>query len=147
MLCNLFRSRGGYPLSFLDEIVEVFKVRFIDGYSYWYLGFDFKIGDLVYVDGAKKKILGVVKEVSKKGEHDAIYFIEEKLGHINNSFNSNEIEDIWRSYKSKDRKIYLESKGIDTGVVKKKFISLMESKWIIFAKDCDNWDMFLKSLK
>lgn len=129
-----------------NEIIEIFKVRFIDGYSYWYLGFDYKVGDLVYVDGAKKNILGIIKEVAKKGEYAAIYFIEEKVHHIDNTFNSDDIEKIWNFYKPKERKEYLKSIGLDENINKKKFVSLMENKWILFAKENDDWNGFLESL-
>ncbi|MBR4026089.1 MAG: hypothetical protein IKJ01_00840 [Lachnospiraceae bacterium] len=120
------------------------KVRFEDNRSYWYLG-DFEIGDLIYVDGAKEGCLGKVIETSTTSANSNMYEIITKIGHVGEFF-PNEIEEIWNSFKAKERKIYLASIGFDTNITKKKFITLMENKWNDFAQEDNDWNNFKKTL-
>ena len=56
-------------------------------------------------------------------------------------------ENIWDSYKPKERKEFLKEIGLDEKTTKKKFISIMEFKWIEFALKDNNWDKFMNSFK
>ena len=119
------------------------KVRFVDNKSYWYLG-DYKIGDLVYVEGVKKNILGQVKELSDTHKTTAICNIVNYIGNVD-LVNKEEIESIWNSYKPKERKLYLKSIGLDDTINKNKFIAEIENKWIEFAQKENNWEKFIKN--
>lgn len=124
------------------EPMDICKVRFIDGYSYWYYG-NYEIGDLVYVEGAKSNILGKVTQKAKEGEYSVCYNVTNCVGHITNEFITKDIENIWDSYTVKDRKTFLLSIGLLENTNKKKFLSTMENKWIEFANKEDNWESFL----
>ena len=134
-------DKDGKPLE------HIYKVRFEDGYSYWYLGQDYEVGDFVNVEGAKEKFLGVVKEKANYGTQAACYFITKKLGTMKGKYISKDIEDIWNSYKPKDRKEYLKNIGLDETMVKKKFLSVMENKWMHFSKDGGTWEEFINTIK
>ena len=121
------------------------KVRFVDNYSYWYLG-DYKIGDLVYVEGVKQGLLGQVKEISDSFHTTAIYNVVKHIGNVGIA-NREEIEAIWTSYKAKERKIYLKSIGLDETINKNKFIALIENRWLEFAQKENDWEKFIKSIK
>lgn len=121
------------------------KVRFDDNRSYWYIG-DYKIGDLVYVDGAKKDCLGQVKDLSTTKEQTAIYEVLNKIGNIDLA-NVEDIESIWSYYKPKERKEYLRSLGFEEDITKKKFVCLIENKWIEFAQKNNDWNKFILEIK
>lgn len=121
------------------------KVRFVDNYSYWYLG-DYKIGDLVYVGGVKSELLGQVKDVSDTFNSTAIYNVVKHIGNVGIA-NREEIAAIWTSYKAKDRKVYLKSIGLEETINKNKFIALIENRWIEFAQKENDWDKFISSIK
>lgn len=120
------------------------KVRFVDNYSYWYLG-DYQIGDLVYVDGTKHNLLGQVKDVSDTFHTTAIYEVVKHIGNVGIA-NREEIEAIWTSYKPKERKVYLKSIGLDETINKNKFIALIENRWLEFAQKENDWDKFMQSI-
>ena len=121
------------------------KVRFVDNYSYWYIG-KYQIGDLVYVEGTKQGILGQVKEVSDTYNTTAIYNV---VGHIGNVgiANREEIEAIWTFFKAKERKVYLKSIGLDETITKNKFIGLIETRWIEFAQKENDWQKFIEMIR
>lgn len=125
------------------ELQNTCKVKFENG-SYWYLG-DCAVGDLVYVEGAKKGNLGKVME-TKMQAAGGFYRITECVGHIG-EFVFADIEDIWNAYKPKDRKEYLLKLGIEDKMTKQKFLSLAEWKWTLFAQKENDWAHFLQLLR
>lgn len=123
--------------------VPICKVRFEDGRAYWYTG-DFKVGDLVLVKGAKEGCLGIVKET--KIGYACLYEVIRCIKNIE-LFKSEDIENIWSSYKAKERREYLNKLGLDEKMAKKKFLSVMESKWVEFAREENDWEKFIESIK
>jgi hypothetical protein len=68
------------------------------------------------------------------------------VGHVG-PFDTNVFEEIWSSYKAKDRREYLKSLGIDETVTKNKFINIIENRWNEFAQKNNDWDEFMKDYK
>jgi hypothetical protein len=125
------------------EIGRKCKVKFEKG-AYYYSG-DFEVGDLVYSDGAKDGNLGRIISVEDNVNIHGLYKIKEKVGHAD-PFVEEDIEAIWKSYKPKERKEYLAKMGLDEGMNKKKFISVMDYKWTKFAAKENNWKKFVELL-
>lgn len=120
------------------------KVKFESG-TYWYKG-EAKLNDAVKVEGVKAGLIGKVIELSTTDEDSGLYKITENLGNVGD-FNSEYCEAWWGSYKPKDRKEYLKVLGIDEKATKKKFLSIMEFKWVHFVlENGDDWDAFVESL-
>ena len=42
---------------------------------------------------------------------------------------------------------YLKSIGLDESINKNKFIGLIETRWIEFAQEENDWDKFIKTIK
>jgi hypothetical protein len=121
------------------------KVKFTDGRSYWYVNdVSGNVGDLVYVDGAKTGVLGKIIEVSQDAA--GIQMVTTIVGHVG-PFDANVFEEIWSSYKTKDRREYLKSIEIDETVTKNKFINIIENRWNEFAQKNNDWDEFMKDYK
>lgn len=127
---------------------DVCEVRFSDNRSYWYLG-KYNIGDLVYVDGNREGSLGQVKRVDQYLiSVDSAYRNVVKFVCNVDLFKSEDIEPIWTSFaKVKDRKIYLKSIGLEETISKKKFLTLMENRWLEFAQKDNNWENFVNSVR
>lgn len=125
-----------------EKYVSSCKVKFESG-TYWYQG-DYQIGDIVKVEGAKQGQIGRVTEIGTVVENNGLYKVVEHLGHVSD-FETEYFENIWDSYNPKDRKGYLKNHGIDESVTKKKFLSILENRWVLFALENENdWDSFLK---
>lgn len=125
-----------------EKTVKTCKVKFESG-TYWYCG-DYNIDDIVTVEGAKSGQLGRVIETGLVVENNGLCKVTEHIGHVT-PLDVQFFEDIWNSYKPKDRKEYLKSIGMNETVTKKKFISILENRWILFAIDNENdWEKFIK---
>lgn len=125
------------------DIQKTCKVKFESG-SYWYAG-DYQIGDLVYVDGAKKNSLGKVVE-TKEQTAGGFHSVLNCVGHIG-EFISEDIENIWNSYKPKERKEYLAKLSFPDKTTKQKFLSAIEWQWTVFAQKQNDWNAFLQMLR
>ena len=129
-------------------LYDACEVRFSDNRSYLYLG-KYNIGDLVYVDGNREGCLGQVKKLDQIliSVNNSYKNIVEFVCNVD-LFKNEDVELIWTSFsKPKDRKIYLKSIGLEESVTKKKFLTLMENKWIEFAQKDNNWENFLEFIK
>lgn len=133
----------GSGLSCSLKKVPTCKVRF-EGGTYWYNG-NYKIGDVVNVEGAMAGKLGVVVDNSEASEGNGLYNITKHLGNVS-GFVTEDIEAIWSKYKPKDRKPYMVSLGLPETTTKKKFVTVMEFRWVKFALENPNWDEFIKSI-
>lgn len=126
-----------------EKTVNMCKVKFDSG-TYWYVG-KYNVNDIVKVEGTKSGQLGRVIDVGMVVENNGLYKIIEHIGHVT-PLDVSFFENIWDSYKPKDRKEYLKSIGINETITKKKFISILESRWILFALDNENdWESFTKT--
>ena len=131
------------PLSSIvnqSKDIPICKVKFQGG-AYWYKG-DFEVGDIVKVDGKKAGVLGRVIEKSMGTGTDFANVVE-KIGHVGD-FIIVDIEKIYSSRKTADRREWLKNKGFDEKTTKVKFVSLMEWEWVAFALENNNWSEFLK---
>lgn len=120
------------------------KVRFMDNRSYWYFG-DVKVGDVVFVEGAKAGCKGIVKEVSTQENNAGFYHVTSTVANVP-LFVEDDILAIWDSMKAKDRKPYLVKIGLEEKTVKKKFCSMAENKWIEMAIAGAVWPSFVAEL-
>ena len=133
-------ANGLQSISAYNPDQRTCKVKFVDGRSYWYNG-NYEVGDLVRVDGAKKDLLGIVVETSTAAEHP-VYCEIKRYFHNAELFKEEEFLTKWESFKAKDRRIWLESVGLDPAMTKKKFLSTMESLWLQSALKLTTWDAF-----
>jgi hypothetical protein len=127
-----------------DALGRLCRVKFEKG-AYDYAG-DYEVGDLVYVDGAKSGQLGRVVSTKDNEVIEYIYQIQSSVGHAD-PFIETDIEAIWKSYKPQERKEYLGRLGFDPTMTKKKFISIMDHKWTLFAAKNNDWNAFLTDVK
>ena len=119
------------------------KVKFESG-AYYYAG-DYEIGDIVYSDGSMSGKLGRITAIEDNAFVHGLQKINKKVGHAD-SFVEEDVEAIWKSYKPKERKEYLAKMGLDEGMTKKKFISVMDYKWTKFAVKENDWQKFVELL-
>lgn len=117
------------------------KVKFESG-SYWYKG-EVQLNNIVKVEGAKANSFGRVVELGTVDEDSGLYNITENFGNVG-EFDEKYFENLWSSYKPKERKEKLVTWGLDENITKKKFLSVIEYKWIAFALGNHNWDEFIK---
>ena len=128
---------SGYP-------GRICKVKFESG-SYWYEG-NYEIGDIVYVDGAKKGEIGRVVETEETTLYGGHFKIEKCVAHVD-EFVEADVETIWKSYKPAARKEYLARFDLDEKTQKKKFMNVMNHKWTVFGETNQNWQEFLDSIR
>ena len=134
------------PLSAIinqSKDIPICKVKFQGG-AYWYKG-DFEVGDIVKVDGKKAGVLGKVVEKSM-GLGTDWASVTEKIGNIG-EFIVSDIEKIYTSFKTQERREWLKNKGLDEKITKVKFVSLMEWEWVNFALENNDWNTFLEKVK
>jgi len=128
-----------------EKLVTSCKVKFESG-TYWYRG-DVQLNDAVKVEGAKAGQIGKVIELDTTPESSGLYKVTENLGNVGD-FDEEEFEELWNSYKPKDRKEKLKLWGMDEKVTKKKFLSIVEFRWINFVlKNGDDWDRFMEGFR
>ena len=120
------------------------KVKFESG-AYYYVG-DYEVGDIVYSDGSMSGKIGRITDVEDGAFVHGLQKIKQRVGHAD-PFVEADIEEIWASYKPKARKEYLVKLGLDEGITKKKFISVMDHKWTLFALKDNDWDAFINAVK
>lgn len=120
------------------------KVKFESG-TYTYVG-DYNVGDIVKVEGAKAGCIGRVVEVEDNVVVEHLFKITEHLGHAT-SFIETDIEPLYSTKKPSVRKQYLSSLGIDEKATKKKFLSIMDYKWTLFAIKNNNWKAFVEMVE
>lgn len=120
------------------------KVKFETG-AYYYEG-NYEIGDIVYVDGAKKGEIGRVIEIEDKTLYGGLCKIEKCVAHVD-EFVEADVEAIWKSYKPADRKLYIVRIGLDEKTQKKKYLNVMNHRWTVFGKTNQNWQDFLASIR
>lgn len=118
------------------------KVK-LQGGTYWYVG-DYEVNDVVTVDGAKKGLIGVVTEVAKDKSTSGYLKILSKIGTVG-TFVQEDVENLWKSYKPKERNDYFAKLGLEPDLTKKKFVTLMYWRWV--SENRDNWEEFLKSIR
>lgn len=120
------------------------KVRFSDGKSYWYQG-TYTHGDLVYVEGAKSGILGMVIEVSDTNKNGATQNV---VSHIGNAapFVPDVFEEKWKAHKPAERKLWLEKMSLKPEMTKKQFLTAMENTWIEEAGKGCSWNTFVRKV-
>lgn len=127
-----------------DRIGRLCRVKFEKG-SYDYAG-DYEVGDLVYVDGAKSGELGRIVSIKDNAVIEYIYKIKSKIGSAG-PFVESDVESIWKSYKPQERKEYLGRLGLDPTMTKKKFLSIMDHQWTLFATKNNDWNAFLANVQ
>lgn len=120
------------------------KVK-MEGGTYWYIG-EYELNDIVTVEGAKNGLLGVIVEVSKDRNTSGYMKIVNKVGIIG-EFVQEDVENLWKSYKPKDRNKYFARIGLEANLTKKKFTTLMYWRWVKYCiQHNNNWEEFLNSI-
>ena len=120
------------------------KVKFESG-SYYYEG-NYEVGDIVYVEGAKKGEIGRVVETEDRTLYGGHFKIEKCVAHVN-EFIEADVELIWKAYKPADRKAYLTRLGLEENTTKKKFLNLMNHRWTVFGEKNPDWEAFKNSIR
>jgi hypothetical protein len=120
------------------------KVKFERG-TYQYVG-NYEVGDLVHTEGAMKGQLGRVISVEDNANVTGLMAVVDKVGHAD-PFIEADMESLWKSYKPKDRKAYLTRLGLEETTAKKKFFSVMDSRWSRFAAEQNDWPRFVEAVR
>ena len=116
------------------------KVKFEVG-TYTYAG-DFNVGNIVKVEGAKAGCIGRVVEIDDNATLDGLYKITDCIG-VADAFVEADIEVLYTSKKPAERKPYLVKLGLDEKTTKKKFLSVMDYRWTVFAIKDNDWKKFV----
>ena len=110
---------------------------------------EYKVGDMVYVDGKRKNQIEIIKETIVTTNNPNYEKILSCVGQVGDYIEL-DIENIWNSFpKAKERKEYLEKIGFNRDITKKKFITLVENKWNQYCLNEENgsWEEFLKTFR